>query len=39
MASQEAKTFNRCTGANVTTWEAFFTNFRVIECNKYMEVK
>lgn len=31
-ASIEAKTFNRCTGANVTAWEALFSNFRIESC-------
>ena len=31
-SSQEAKTFNRCTGASVTTWEAMFAEFRIESC-------
>lgn len=32
-ASQEAKAFNRCTGSDVTTWEAVFANYRIESCN------
>jgi len=30
----EAKTFNRCTGSEVTTFEAVFANFRITDCEK-----
>ena len=30
---QEAKTFNRCTGASVSTWDAMFAEFRIEKCN------
>jgi hypothetical protein len=32
-ASQEARAFNRChPGANVTTWEAVWADYRIMDC-------
>ena len=33
MAIQEANVFNKCTGANVTAYEAMFAEFRIEKCN------
>lgn len=34
-ASQEAQAFNRCNpGANVTTWEAMFAEYRIMDCKE-----
>ena len=31
-ANQEAKIFNRCTGSNISTWDALWADFRVFDC-------
>ena len=34
-ATQEAKAFNRCNpGAKVTTWEALFAEYRIMDCKE-----
>lgn len=33
-ASQEARVFNSCTGSKVTTWDAMWADFRIVECEK-----
>jgi hypothetical protein len=30
----ESKVFNECTGSNTSTWDAVFTELRVIDCKK-----
>lgn len=28
----EARVFNRCTGSNITAWDALWADFRVLDC-------